>query len=772
MHDDDGLLLIHVAVLLVLFQVDLAVGENVPGLLSHPHWQQVQQTFESTGLQLDFRIHDLAKFGIMQRKRSFLTLTRSPVVWPDVHITPDRDFTGVFLDKLDRSRAQVPHSYVPMLSKRKLLPSTLLQKAYERGLEDGQSIFNLRVHQSGPLPTLVASYRVQTLLSASHLEEKGLYTWLVVPLNPRFLDFFEGARALGFSPGLHLPKDLDQAMKCLGNSLSPIQVLFAVLPEEQKISFEMFENILSTWVQGFRPMTGFRVLTCGEFSQLVLRSFPRPHVIERFHATFVSCDGQVFPVNLDASLSKDDCNNEQAWPLGPPWTIHEVGRHFIEDTLLLVFRVAAARLNFTRMGVPKCCLLSPFTRLRQVTEVLKIPHLLLQDVDLPLWMTMTTSDMDCGDASLALRWDDDEVLMSEFGGILPACLFIRLLICSFPIVPAMECVFSRQTTWSLWTGISPQSQANPIVFTSNESGSELNLLDTLRLILCPVDQLAQILNFQQYRGKAHVHICVDGRLAPKDVSVALANRLGVLRARVYALSGGAWTLNSVQEELQILLVQHGHPASDVDEKAILLIDKFGAKQRKAWLDSKHPEAIFKTEASKVKIVLIPPEARGPAKGSQSLPDLKDDPWKSWSRISEDKPTMPRRRKPDKRQSLPSRIDFSFFHIDGAEIQQHLDTVLAANVCLGAAGVLLVGSGATDVATTTSGRIQDVIVPGWLGSHAAALKAALIQVGDSPFETHSIKSLTVQQVQPPHQVVQFHVYRNECEQWELLVTEGF
>ena len=804
LHDDDGLLLIHVAVLLVLFQVDLAVGENVPGLLSHPHWQQVQQVFESTGLQFDSRIHDLAQFGIMQRKRSFLTLTRSPVIWPDVHTTSDQDFTSVFLDRLDRSRTQVPLSSVPMLSQRKLLPSNLLQKAYERGLEDGESILNLRVHQDGPLPTLVASYRVQTRLSFSHLQDRGLYTWLVDPVSPRFLDPFEGARALGFSPGLQLPQDLDAAMKCVGNSLSPIQalvVLFAVLPEEQKVSFEVFQNIVNIWVQGFRPMTDFRVLTCGEFSQLVLRSFLRPHVIDRFHVSMGSCDGQVFPLNLAASISKDDCSNAQAWPLGPPWTIHEVGRHFTEDTLLLVFRVAAARLNFSRMGVPKCCLLSPFTRLRQVTEVLKIPHLLLRDVDLPLWMTMVTSELDCGDASLTLRWDDDEVFFAAGQDVR-----VWRYAAGTPFHQVADLLFPNCST----NGVHVQ-QADNLEFVDKNlcpvPGRSYRFhFQPIRVRVEPfgffaidplssVDQLAQIVNFQQYRGKASVHICVDGRLAPKEVSAALATQLGVLRARVYALPGGAWTLNTVQEELQTLLVQHGHPASDVDEKANLLIDKFGAKQCKAWLDTKHPWATFKAEASKAKIVLIPQEARGLAKSSQALPDLQDDPWKNWNRIPEEKPTGPRRRKPDKKQTLQSRIDYTFFHIGGSEVQplelhqllqgspglhvttlhdfqQHLDTVLAANVCLGAAGVLLVGSSANDVATTTSGRIQDVIVPGWLGSHAAALKAALIQVGDSPIEAHSIKSLTVQQVQSPHQVVQFHVCRNECDKWDLLVTEGF
>ena len=790
--------------LLVLFQVDFAVGENVPGLLSHPHWNQVKQVFESTGLHLDVRLHDLASFGIMHRNRSFMTLSKTPVLWPDFQCIQELDFTDILLERWDRSRTQVPLASIPLLSTKRLLPSNMLHKAYERGLEDGPAILDLRVHRSGPMPTLVASYRNQTQLAAKHLEEKGLYTWLIDPDCPRFLDPFEGARALGFTPSLVLPQDLDQAMKCVGNSLSPIQALlalFAVLPDDQKVSSEIFQSVLQTWLTGLRRMSDFRVLSYGDHSHLVLRSFIRPHIIERFQDSVGSCDGQVFPVNLSASFARDDSTNAHAWPLGPPWTIQEVGRHFTEDTLLLVFRIATARLQFSRMGVPKSCLLSPFTRLRQVTEVLKIPSLLLKDADLPLWMQMSETDMDCGDASLTLRWDDDEVFFTAGQDVrvwryTVGVNFAQVADLLFPhcakngvhVQRANDLEFVEVDQFPV-PGKSYRFYFQPIRVRVEPYG--YFAADPL----ASVDQLAHAVNIKHFRGRAHVHVCVNGRIAPHDVLVVLANQLGVLRARVYALPGGAWTLNTVQEELQTLLVQHGHPASDVGEKANLLIDKFGAKQCKSLLDSKHPWASFKAEASKIKLILIPMEARGSAKSSKALPDLAEDPWRNWKKNPVDKPLEPKRKKVEKRQSLPTKIDHSFFHIEGAEVQplelhqllqgnpglhvttlqdfqQHLDTVLTANVCLGAAGVLLVGATASEVAGTSIDRVQDVIVPGWLGSHAAALKAALIQVGDAPISTHSIDALKVQQVQSPHQVVQFHVYRNECDKWDLLTGEGF
>ena len=276
--------------------------------------------------------------------------------------------------------------------------------------------------------------------------------------------------------------------------------------------------------------------------------------------------------------------------------------------------------------------------------------------------------------------------------------------------------------------------------------------------------------------------------------VVLANRIGVLRVRVYALRGGAWSLNTVLEDLQSLLVQHGHPASDVQDKANILVDKFGAKVCKGWLDGKNPWQTVKAEASKAKIVLIPLEARGQARGSQEIQDLGFDPWKNWNKNPEAQPALPRRRKPDKRQALNSRIDLSFFHhqnraVNALELHQllqgtpgvhtttlsdfqvHLDTVLTANVCVGAAAVILVGASTEDVVSTPTGRVKDLVVPGWLGSHSAALKTVIIQVGDEQVQTHSLDNLAVQQVQSTHQVVQIHVYHNECDKWDLLSAEG-
>ena len=312
--------------------------------------------------------------------------------------------------------------------------------------------------------------------------------------------------------------------------------------------------------------------------------------------------------------------------------------------------------------------------------------------------------------------------------------------------------------------------------------------------LSTIAQLEDLVSYTQYHGKVGVRILLNGRLPSRDMHVVLANQLGVLRVRVYALKGGAWTLNTVNEELQALLVQHGHPASNVADKANLLIDKFGAKLCKTWLDGKSPWATFKAEASKVKVVLIPLESRGQPRGSQEKLDLAEDPWMNWKQNKDGHPVQPKTRRQERKQTFQSRIDFSFFHIEEApvasielpqllqgtpgvhattltEFQAHLDTVLTANVCLGAAAVLLIGSCAADVTSSANGRVKDIIVPGWLGSHSAALKAAMIQLGDAKVQTHSLDSLAVQQVQSPYQVVQIHVYKCECDKWEVLSVEG-
>eukprot|EP00435_Cladocopium_sp_Y103_P058162 s518_g20.t1 len=228
-----GRLLIHSIGLMVIFGIPVGAMENVPGLVDHPHWKEVSALLKTLSIPSTVVVNDLAHFGFMSRSRCFLLFGAGHQV--KSHKQESRpnwwDVFGPLTDETAIVHTAVPLSVRKALSCKSLLPENLRHAALMGGFVEDESILSLRVHESGMLPTLVASYRRQTLLSPDHLCKKGILTWLLparnMPGKVRFLDMFEGARALGFEHTLCLPADLDTAMMCVGNAVSPAQALLA-----------------------------------------------------------------------------------------------------------------------------------------------------------------------------------------------------------------------------------------------------------------------------------------------------------------------------------------------------------------------------------------------------------------------------------------------------------------------------------------------------------------------------------------------------------------
>ncbi len=84
---------------------------------------------------------------------------------------------------------------------------------------------------------------------------------------------------------------------------------------------------------------------------------------------------------------------------------------------------------------------------------------------------------------------------------------------------------------------------------------------------------------------------------------------------------------------------------------------------------------------------------------------------------------------------------------------------------------MVGASLADISVGSSERIQECIVPGWIGSHTAALRAVLVNCGDKPIEIYKENNLCVTSSPADHQVIQCHVYKDSCEKWDLLVDRG-
>lgn len=104
-----------------------------------------------------------------------------------------------------------------------------------------------------------------------------------------------------------------------------------------------------------------------------------------------------------------------------------------------------------------------------------------------------------------------------------------------------------------------------------------------------------------------------------------------------------------------------------------------------------------------------------------------------------------------------------------QVQQHFGS-LRSSLCVGPAAVLIVGVEESDLPLDVNGT--SMIVPGWVGAHAAALQCTLLQVGDEPVECWSVGALSLPSAGHTCQVVQFHVFKDECTKWKELVSESF
>ncbi len=329
-----------------------------------------------------------------------------------------------------------------------------------------------------------------------------------------------------------------------------------------------------------------------------------------------------------------------------------------------------------------------------------------------------------------------------------------------------------------------------------------SLEDTMRVEIAPfgnqwvdplttIGQLADFVSWKHFHGRAVVRIVANGRLIDPLCMICSAAQLGPLRAKVFALPGGAaLTLSAILTELATELVAHGHPKKDVEKKANEVYDALGHTECKKILESRNVWPLLKSECTKAKIVLVPLSCRGNKDVRDEV--FEQDPWANYAEPSK----KGRARKTvEKANKAVVKVDMSFFHssrqplsqiglnqllqghpgllvTDLEEFQPHFPTVLKSSTSVGAAGVLLVGASLSDLTVGSSARVTNCVVPGWIGNHSAAVRAVLLCCGDEDVETYHEVSLKVDTPPADHQVVQYHIYRDSCSKWDTLSQQGF
>eukprot|EP00438_Fugacium_kawagutii_P016428 Skav216606 [mRNA] locus=scaffold4297:8074:21883:+ [translate_table: standard] len=799
----DGLLLIKVILLLKIFGVGHAAGENVPGLANHAHWPRVQKVCATLAFNVHLVHHDLASIGIMTRARSFMMF--NPV--QEVQRFPPFHCEWAPLDHCvvhppDLLGDQVPPEDVAVLSQRKFLPSNLRFTADLEGRYSPKEILSLGVHRGPKLPTFVASYTRQTSLDSRHLAKRGAFTWLI-PDNSvcggRYLDCLEAVRALGFRLHLVLPSDQQEAMQCLGNSLAPPQALMMVLAigGDMCVSFTEANQLALFWLHGQLPVSRLCKVFCGELMHAGLIATRPSHPLTLGHVP-VLCGGKFFPTLDCITLGGSNSKVLHLLPLGDPWRPVEVARIFQEDDLTLLVRTLPVFLDFQLESHVLRCPVTPLASMHNLCQIFKPAGICACLVDSPLW-----------------TWVDSEVITlqaSHFDPIVQGQAFFThgssvctwncdgssLLVVLSALFPLLDPSHSLVTdsgnrALDLNEEVRPAQaywvEYRPVRFWIEPHGP--HLLDPLMTIA----EVEKLLLFKWQHGRGSVHILANGATLVADTSLVEANHLGPLRARYFGLIGGAWTLSGISEAIQNILVQHGCPATSAKARSDLLYEKLGHVPMKKILDDKNPWQALKQQATAKGIEIIPHS--GGAQSSSSDPFQDNDPWKTFQPTGTKVPVRnPRQRERRKKSTaqVDTRLDLSFFHGKGqplsavdirdlfqgiqgicvtklADIQDHIAAVCATQHTLEPSAVVLLGDETAALPKSIEDRISVVTAPGWLGTHPTAFRVTLIQTGDDPVELHATGQLEVVESLQTHKVFSFHVYRAECERWETLVAQG-
>ena len=794
---DDGLLLAHAIGLLLLFRPLRAAGENVAGLSEHPHWGRVKHLMSFLPHQFRVQTTDLRFLSPMARKRLFLLfqLGGVPTVVPHVDLKPKHWLeTGCgFLDAASFEDVTPTQEQFDLLSDKSFLPLQERTKSFQSQEKDGLQVLRRRL-AGAILPTLVASYRFQCELPEKNLRDKGILTWLVSEDSgtypPRFLEHLEAARLLGFPFELSLPSQEGISMKLLGNSVSPLQGAVALFrlfggidtgPLLKELKFRLFGQ----------PKIGCLVRQhFGDFCKASL-SIGRP---ERTWLSVkswaVSCDSVLSAVIGTGPFATE--NFPELLAIGKSVQVDRCKPYLTEDDLVFFLKLGTVHVDLLSDAVVGISL-SPFTRLSDLGYLVAggVADLPGSFSD-PLWNFYGRKIQVFLNHSLVVP-QEVRFLFGEDVRLWPfqnKVSFLEAIDQVFPFCIAKLATITQNGREVVLTDFPARGETYTVTFDP----LLVNVPPFGNLWVDPltkIGSLSEFLAWKFYHGKASVRLTANGRLVDPQKKICFALKVGPLRGKVYALPGGVgYTLSTIIAELASTLVEHGHPKKDVEKKANEVYDKLGHAECKKILESRSIWPLLKSACTQAKVVLVPLSHRGNKEARDEI--FEQDPWANYSESGK----KGRGKKvAEKVKSDVARVDMTFFHAAKQPLQQiglnqllqghpgllvsnleeflpHFPVVLKSSTSVGPAGVLLIGASLNDLSVGSSARISDIVVPGWIGPHSAAIKCVLLCCGDEDVETYREVSLNV--VAPPadHQVIQYHIYKDTCSKWDVLSKQGF
>ena len=227
----------------------LAICECSDGIETHQHWRAISAAFQLAGykkiwsqdvaihqMTCNFRTRWLAVWGrqdlhCQKLEERIVCATSKRLAWDDAKhcfLLPPQMMDALIL------REDQLQTY----GDRQLLPPNKRARTHEEA--NAQQVLEQRLMQQGEcLPTLCASYTGQHLLQKEHLEAKGIFATLTRHADGfRFLDPFLFVALFGTSDSIGLPVDLRLAFHQVGNAISQLHALVAILFAFEGISGE------------------------------------------------------------------------------------------------------------------------------------------------------------------------------------------------------------------------------------------------------------------------------------------------------------------------------------------------------------------------------------------------------------------------------------------------------------------------------------------------------------------------------------------------------
>ena len=236
----DGQVLLSILQSIRMCQPTYLLFENVPGFRKHAEFDSFIQTLQTCGyVRYSSLIMDMGSQSHMSRKRwlgvfintlriedwKALNLFMATPTPCETNFKPHAHCLATMNDS-QLSRVAIQEEEFNTLDNADLLPPWLQSSPQAR-----PSAVALRTYKEGDkLPVMQASYRKAVEFGPEYLRKKGLMAWIVVDSmqRHRWLQKFEAAFAFGFPQDTVLPKCEHDAMRALGNSISPWHAAVAI----------------------------------------------------------------------------------------------------------------------------------------------------------------------------------------------------------------------------------------------------------------------------------------------------------------------------------------------------------------------------------------------------------------------------------------------------------------------------------------------------------------------------------------------------------------